>query len=378
MPGIYIHIPFCVRKCAYCDFVSFEDHARMGAYLAALQKEMALCAPAFSGRVYDTVFFGGGTPSILPSGAAAALMEALRGSFCIRPDAEVTIECNPGTADAAKLAEYRAAGVNRLSFGVQSADDGLLCRIGRIHTFSDFLQSYEQARAAGFSNINADVLYGLPGQTPGLHLATLERVCALGLQHISAYSLILEPGTPLYESGCTLPDEDAAYAMHRNTIEFLEGQGYARYEVSNYAQPGYMCWHNLNYWDNGEYVGLGLNAHSAARLEDSGWTRWSNTADLGAYIAAAGRGELPVLERENIGRQEERFESVMLGLRKTQGIDLARFEARFGACFLSAYPESVLELERRGWLEVAGGFARLTPEGLDMQNQALLLFLEEN
>lgn len=376
MAGIYIHIPFCAAKCRYCDFVSFADPAGREAYIRALCGEMALCAAAGPWREYDTVFLGGGTPSVLPEGEIARVLEALFGAFSIAPGAEISIEANPGTLDPQKLCEYREAGVNRLSIGLQSAQNQLLRNLGRIHTYEDFLESFGLAREAGFSNINVDIMYGLPEQALEDYLSTIEALAALSPEHISAYSLILEENTPLYmdvNGGAqSLPDEDAAYDMHRAGIELLAKRGYRRYEISNYAKPGFESRHNLNYWNNGEYLGLGLNAHGAMRV-DGKWLRFENTASLGVYLERAARGERPLTgEQKEISPAEEMFETVMLGLRKTEGIRDETFRARFQKSMSEVFPEALRRLNAKGWLVSEGGFYRLTDEGLDFQNLALL------
>lgn len=381
MAGLYLHIPYCKSKCRYCDFVSFADCESMGEYCAALLKEMRLDAAALPKQAYDTVFFGGGTPSILPAGAVAMLMDALHASFEIMPDAEITIEANPGTLNETKLREYRAAGINRLSMGLQSTNDALLETIGRIHRYADFVQNYECARAAGFTNISADLMYGLPGQTVKDHLDAIETLYRLGLNHISAYSLIVEEGTPLYTDVTggaeSLPAEDDVYLMHRRGMEFLETLGYARYEISNYAKPGFASRHNLNYWENGMYLGLGLNSHSAMRINGS-WMRFANTERLSDYIVSCNQGIRPLAsEPEVIPRAEEIFETVMLGLRKTDGILEAAFRLRFGKSIEDIYPEALKSLATRGWLVWDNGACRLTDEGLDFQNEALLAFLPD-
>lgn len=381
MAGLYLHIPYCKSKCRYCDFVSFADCESMGEYCAALLKEMRLDAAALPKQAYDTVFFGGGTPSILPAGAVAMLMDALHASFEIMPDAEITIEANPGTLNETKLREYRAAGINRLSMGLQSTNDALLETIGRIHRYADFVQNYECARAAGFTNISADLMYGLPGQTVKDHLDAIETLYRLGLNHISAYSLIVEEGTPLYTDVTggaeSLPAEDDVYLMHRRGMEFLETLGYARYEISNYAKPGFASRHNLNYWENGVYLGLGLNSHSAMRINGS-WMRFANTERLSDYIISCNQGIRPLAsEPEVIPRAEEMFETVMLGLRKTDGISEAAFRLRFGKSIEDVYPEALKSLATRGWLVWDNGACRLTDEGLDFQNEALLAFLPD-
>ena len=381
MAGLYLHIPYCKSKCRYCDFVSFADCESMGEYCAALLKEMRLDAAALPKQAYDTVFFGGGTPSILPAGAVAMLMDALHASFEIMPDAEITIEANPGTLNETKLREYRAAGINRLSMGLQSTNDALLETIGRIHRYADFVQNYECARAAGFTNISADLMYGLPGQTVKDHLDAIETLYRLGLNHISAYSLIVEEGTPLYTDVTggaeSLPAEDDVYLMHRRGMEFLETLGYARYEISNYAKPGFASRHNLNYWENGMYLGLGLNSHSAMRINGS-WMRFANTERLSDYIVSCNQGIRPLAsEPEVIPRAEEIFETVMLGLRKTDGILEAAFRLRFGKSIEDIYPEALKSLATRGGLVWDNGACRLTDEGLDFQNEALLAFLPD-
>lgn len=381
MAGLYVHIPFCKAKCRYCDFVSFADCESMGEYCGALLKEIRLCGETLPKLEYDTVFFGGGTPSILPQGAIAMLLDALRASFSIAPGAEITIEANPGTLSEDKLKEYRSAGVNRLSMGLQSANDVLLETIGRIHRFKDFVQNYECARAVGFDNINADIMYGLPGQAVKDHLDTIEALYKLGLDHVSAYSLIVEEGTPLYTDIIggveSLPAEDDAYLMHRKGMEFLEQLGYARYEISNYAKPGFASRHNLNYWDNGQYLGLGLNSHSAMRI-DGKWLRFFNTANLSDYIQSCARGVRPMEGKaEEIPLKEEMFETVMLGLRKTEGVSEKAFFERFGTALDEAYGPALEQLSARGWLARQGGYCHLTDEGLDFQNEALLAFMED-
>jgi oxygen-independent coproporphyrinogen-3 oxidase len=292
------------------------------------------------------------------------------------------MECNPGTVDVHKLHEYRSGGINRLSLGLQSMDDRLLRRIGRIHTPEQFLAAYTQARKAGFENINVDVMAGLPGQTLAAYIDTLKRVIALSPEHVSAYGLILEEGTPLFDdvrSGReTTPDEDAVSDMLDAGLTLLAPTGYARYEISNYARPGFRCRHNLNYWRNGEYLGIGAAAHSAWRLRDGDtprWTRWSNPVDLDAYEASAG---LPLSAREltRIPVAEEAFETVMLGLRTVEGVSLENSKPALDSV-RDAYPSAKQRLLTDGWLEIADGCARLTRRGLDMQNSALQYFMEE-
>lgn len=379
MPGLYLHIPFCIQKCRYCDFISFAGRHGLEGYFRALKKEIALAAPMAAHLTFDTVFIGGGTPSTAPMGEIASLMEVLHDHFIIDPAAEITMESNPGTLTENKLAEYRAAGINRLSIGLQSAQDALLQRIGRIHSFADFKDSFRMAREAGFRNINVDVMYGLPGQREKDFLDTLKRLADLAPEHISAYSLILEEGTLLYEDVQrgkeTLPDEDAVCDMQEAGQEFLKRAGYLQYEISNYAKPGFECRHNINYWENGEYLGLGLAAHGALRLNGN-WTRFENTTDLKRYPSYIEEGMLPTVKKTEIGPEEEMFETVMLGLRMVDGVSLGAFAARFGIPFEKAYPTACQKLLGKGWLELTAQRAKLTKQGLLMQNSALMEFME--
>lgn len=379
MAGLYIHIPFCMKKCAYCDFVSFADPAPRQAYLSALKKEISFASHRFSPIVYDTVFIGGGTPSILPPADMAGLLDTLHRAFAIAPGAEFTIECNPGTVDGEKLLVYRAGGVNRISFGLQSAEDSLLRAIGRVHDFTRFCQSLSLAREAGFRNINVDLMYGLPGQTDAAYLKSIRAVAELRPEHISAYSLILEEGTPLHKQAmageAVLPGEDAVCDMQEAGLSLLASLGYERYEISNYAKPGFSCMHNINYWENGPYLGLGLAAHSAMDL--NGWRRWHNHGELAAYLEALEKGRLPIAGQQRISPTEEKFECVMLGLRMLKGVDRPAFLARFGQDVCAAYPVAVEALLGLGWAEATPSALRLTGAGLDMQNSALLYFLED-
>ena len=378
MAGIYLHIPFCVRKCAYCDFVSFAEGCVPEGYVEALLTELELVArgggyPA----AFDTVFFGGGTPSLLSGAQMKTILDALRVHFAIRADAEISMECNPGTVSPEKLAAYRAAGINRLSIGLQSTHDVLLNEIGRIHHFAQFLETLSSARAAGFDNINVDLMHGLPNQTLEQYLDSLKTVCDLGVQHISAYSLILEEHTPLYfrvEKGeVALPDEDLVADMQDAGIEYLEQRGYHRYEISNFAQDGFECRHNRNYWDNGEYLGFGIAAHAAVR--QGRWTRFANVDSLDEYYRLLARGKRPLAETIRLTQRDEMFECVMLGLRLVRGVDRARFFARFELDIAEAYPLAMEKLRKRGWVIETEQAIALNSKGLDLQNEALGFFM---
>ena len=380
MQGLYIHIPFCKKKCRYCDFVSFPALEREDLYFVALVAEMRKYAPLMKDRAFDTVFIGGGTPTVLKPGRTAALLNEARKCFSIKPEAEITSEANPESASEEKLNELYEAGVNRLSLGLQSANDLELHAIGRIHSRQDFINAVSAARKVGFTNINADVMHGLPGQTEESCIDTLRLATELEIPHISSYSLILEEGTPLYDDvrngRVMLPDPDDTADMEDAGFEFLAQRGYARYEISNFAKPGFECRHNLNYWDNGEYLGIGLNSHSALRLKGD-WTRFNNTDDLNEYINELGEGKLPVRNTRKIERDEEMFETIMLGLRKIKGVSRREFEERFGCDPVEKYAPAVSELEMDGWLEATEDSMYLTKRGLDFQNEALIKFMEQ-
>ncbi len=378
MAGIYLHIPFCVRKCAYCDFVSFAEGGVSEAYVQALLTELELVArgggyPA----AFDTVFFGGGTPSLLSGAQMQTILDALRSYFAIRADAEISMECNPGTVTLDKLTAYRTAGINRLSIGLQSTHDVLLNEIGRIHNYVQFLETLANARTAGFDNVNVDLMHGLPNQTLEQYRDSLKTVCDLGVQHISAYALILEEHTPLFfrvEKGeVTLPDEDLAADMQDAGIDYLETRGYHRYEISNFAQDGFACRHNLNYWDNGEYLGFGIAAHAAVR--QGRWTRFANVDSLDEYYRLLARGKRPLAETIRLTPRDEMFECVMLGLRLLRGVDRARFFARFNLDVAEAYPLAMEKLRKRGWVIETEHTIALNRKGLDLQNEALGFFM---
>lgn len=376
---IYIHIPFCARKCLYCDFLSFAaDKKTQENYVDMLKKEIMQYEDRGDDQV-STVFFGGGTPSLLPAEYIADLLGALRERLPVQKDAEITVECNPGTLDADKLKIYRQAGVSRISLGLQSAQEKELRLLGRIHTWEEFCRSFFLAREAGFSNINVDLMSALPGQTPQMWEDSLKKVLALRPEHISAYSLIIEEGTPFYERygedaarreqglACALlPSEEEEREMYVRTQELLRAFGYRRYEISNYALPGYECRHNCGYWERREYRGFGLGA---ASLMDN--RRFLNTADLDTYLAGQRSGP----QAQELTVQERMEETMFLGLRMTRGVSLAGFEREFGTPLLSVYGETLGVLQGQGLLEIRDGAAVLTERGTDLGNYVMAQFL---
>lgn len=367
---LYLHIPFCVKKCAYCDFLSAPaDKAVQLRYVEALKGEIYQQKTLGLNRRVTSIFIGGGTPSILEGAQMAQLLEAVHDSFSIETDAEITVECNPGTLTADKLSCYCQHGVNRLSIGLQSADNEELCLLGRIHTYEEFLQSYTLAREMGFENINVDLMSALPGQTKESWQHTLREVLSLKPEHISAYSLIIEEGTPFYHrfgpgagEECLLPDEDTERQMYYDTKDILKAEGYERYEISNYARQGFACRHNLGYWERREYLGLGLGASSLTE-----GVRYRNHKKLSAYLA----GDYGHEDIHRLTRQEELEETMFLGLRKTEGVLLTEE-------LLKVYKGVFERLEQQELLIRENGRARLTELGIDVSNYVLAEFLQED
>lgn len=378
MAGLYIHIPFCRKKCRYCDFVSFDNEFDYAAYTAALISEMKLYKPLVDGKRFSTIFIGGGTPSIMPAELLGRIIDTARECFSFDDEIEFTIEANPESLTEEKLLNYRSFGINRLSIGLQSSDCAVLGAIGRVHDLNGFISAFKTARKAGFDNINVDLMHGLPKQTMESYLNSIKTAAELHAEHISSYSLILEEHTPMYqdvEQGrIILPDADETAEMEDEGFTLLNKLGYQRYEISNFAKPGYECRHNLNYWDNGEYLGLGLNSHSALRLNGK-WSRWANDAVLSVYVLKTANGILPVETSEIIERDDEMFETIMVGLRKIEGISRASFTERFGIDPVVHYAAAVSEATLEGNMIVTEDYMRLTRRGLDFQNEVLLKFM---
>ena len=369
--ALYAHIPFCKAKCAYCDFASYpRREADWERYFRALGEELAAWRPALEARGVATVFLGGGTPSLMPAEAIERLMADVRACARVAPDAEITMEANPGTLTPEKLRRCRAAGVNRLSLGAQAMDDRLLRALGRIHSAEDVRAAVRMARAAGFDDVSLDLMYALPGQSRGDWRRTLDEAIALEPDHVSAYSLIVEEGTPMADWAASgkvaLPDEDEAVEMQRDAIDRLAQAGYARYEISNFARPGRECRHNLAYWLRRDYLGVGCAAHS---LVDG--VRFENPRALDEYLSGARR----VCARR-LSREEQMEEALMLSTRLCRGMDLAAYRAEFGVDFAQAHRAQLDGLARLGLARVEDGFLRLTQRGMEVQNAVVVELLD--
>ena len=367
---LYIHIPFCVQKCQYCDFLSGPSNQETrDRYIKALRAEIQAVQGVEAYEIVS-VFIGGGTPSVLKAEAIASIMRTLQEQFFFCEDAEVTIEANPGTVDLEKLTIYRNVGINRLSLGLQSTDAEELKLLGRIHSYEEFLKSYEWARKAGFSNINIDLMFAIPGQTGEAWRQHLYQVAELNPEHISAYSLIIEEGTPFAEQNLDLPDEDTEYQMYEDTAEILERYGYRQYEISNYAKQGYMCRHNAGYWQRLEYLGFGLGASSLY-----GGMRFSNTHQMQEYLKESRNPDQIRKDVTVLSRNEQIEEFMFLGLRMTEGISEKKFEENFDVRLMDIYGDILQKYEETGFMEHIETKWRLTRKGIHVSNHILADFL---
>ena len=420
--SIYIHIPFCVKKCQYCDFLSAPADSRaQEVYLRALKQEIREQAARYREYEVQTVFIGGGTPTAVPCENLCEVLKTVFSFYRMNPHAEISMEANPGTVTKEALLSYRKAGINRISIGLQSADDVELKLLGRIHTYRDFQQTYRWAQEAGFTNINLDIMSALPGQSVENYKKTLETILSLKPQHISAYSLIIEEQTPFYEKygqeseklqatgekQPDLPSEEEEREMYALTEKLLAAAGYHRYEISNYALPGRECRHNLVYWKRGNYVGFGLGA--ASMVEN---VRFENIREMQEYLAEyAGMPDAePVFAevaqrdaqvlpneqesslredthsedeqelsiRENVhplSPQEQMEETMFLGLRLTEGVSKAEFHRQFGVSMEQIYGEVIRKNTAKGLLIDEAGYVCLTREGMDLSNYVMAQFL---
>ncbi len=372
--GIYIHIPFCVRKCQYCDFLSFcSTETEREHYVARLCEEIGKVKKYFPNQhQVNTIFIGGGTPSILSIRQVDRIMESLHHEFKIDPQAEISIECNPGTVTQENLAQYRKLGINRISFGVQSLQSAELRELGRIHSKEDAVTTYEMARRAGFENINLDLMSGIPMQTLQSYKQTLQEVCQLEPEHISAYSLIVEEGTPFFERYADTPpvSEELDRRMYEQTKECLSKYGYDRYEISNYARKGYESRHNLKYWSGEDYIGMGLGASSKI-----GNVRYKNETDMDYYLQKIQQGK-PVHEIEEIlSKEDEMAEFFILGLRKMRGVSRKQFFDLFSLEVEEHFGRTISQMKELGLLREVEGMIFLTDQGIDVSNVVFQQFI---
>lgn len=380
--GIYIHIPFCERKCKYCGFLSFDNKSPEAKeeYVDALIREIeTLPREIKDNYCADTIYIGGGTPSILDSNDVVRILESLGKNISIQGDAECTIEVNPGTVDEKKLCDYRTSGINRLSIGVQSFDDGLLQNLGRIHKKKDAIDAYDTGRLAGFDNISLDLMFAIPSQSQALWEESLREAIKLAPEHISFYSLQLEEGTPFYKRykdyDLSVADDETERNMYRRAIALTCDAGYKRYEISNTARHGYECRHNMKYWNMDEFLGLGLGAHSYIN-----GSRGRNLSDMKEYTAAvnSGGGTIDFGSYAAESKKEAMAVYCFTALRKSDGIDLSGFEKRFGKNFFVAYRERIDDIMRykdEGFLELRDNKLYLTDRGIDVSNSIMSEFV---
>ena len=377
---LYLHIPFCVKKCNYCDFFSASGTPKEQAdYVSAMIQEIQSYQELSGEYEVQTIFLGGGTPSLLTPEQIEKIFTTIYHIFSVNENAEITMEMNPGTVDIEKLRAMKAAGVNRLSIGLQSAQNKELKMLGRIHTYEEFLETWKLTEQAGFKNRNIDLMSALPGQTIESYEDTLSKVLALEPEHISAYSLILEEGTVFYDwyekgkldrGAWKLPSEEEEYAMGELTIQRLAEAGMHRYEISNYAKSGKECRHNLGYWDRVEYLGIGAGSSSLIKGE-----RFDHIRDRKAYIEKIRNGESILIDREILSVESQMEEFMYLGLRKIEGVSRTDFQNYFGKNVDDVYGEILDKLEEEQLLEFSGDRIRLTHRGMDVSNCVLAEFL---
>jgi oxygen-independent coproporphyrinogen-3 oxidase len=380
---VYVHIPFCKRKCLYCDFASCAGREdSMEPYKKALMKEIRLRASEMGPVTVSTVYIGGGTPSLLPPGLLAEILDCLFDSFPVAKDAEITCELNPGTLTDEFLHMLHSRHVNRLSLGAQARQEKLLQTLGRIHCWEEVEDSVSMARRAGFENLNIDLMFGLPSQTRADFQETLASALSLHPEHISCYGLILEEGTVLHEQAekglLTLPEDETERRMYGNALRLLKAAGLKQYEISNFAKSGLECRHNLGYWQGANYLGLGTAAHSRMDCDPKmgAYVRFGNTRNLEEYLNSMDQGVIPVEEYKAIPFREAEFETLMLGLRVIMGVKETDFLCRHGRTLQEAFGSKISPLVDKGLLKYAGGCLRLTRRGMDVQNAVLVELMD--
>jgi len=374
--SLYIHIPFCASKCYYCDFNSYVSTSDvMDRYLDGLERELAAVAAAYERAPLETVFFGGGTPTMFDARQSERMMQMLHRHFSLAAGAEVSVEANPGTVDPEKLRVLKEYGVNRLSFGVQSFDNDLLVKLGRLHDREQVYRSWEVARAAGFTSINLDLMFGLPGQTVETLQQTLRALLDLGPEHVSAYSLKVEEGTPFYtwynRGQLVLPPEEAEVEMYKLVIASFQAAGYDMYEISNYAKPGHRSRHNQVYWRNEPYMAAGSGAHGYVN-----GVRYINQKNVPLYIETTTAGERPVVETEAIEVRMQMEDTMILGLRLIDGLTFDRFAEKHDANMFDVFGTTIGRFQQLGLLHVDERGVRLTEQGIFLANEVFAGFLE--
>lgn len=370
MAGIYIHIPFCRQKCSYCDFVSFPDKIGYAeAYMACVYKELKMRGEELKGRVFDTVYFGGGTPSYIPPKLILGAMNRIRECFTLSENPEITLELNPGTIGEEKVKIYEKAGINRFSIGLQTAIDEQLEDLGRIHTARDYVYATKLLKGKNFST---DIMLGLKNQTKEDVRKTVELASACGSSHISMYALTVEDGTPIYTDYLNgeLPDSDEVAELYDYGRALLAGRGYKRYEISNFCKEGFESRHNMNYWQRGEYIGVGLAASSFMNGK-----RFTNTFNLDDYMKCVISGFFPAVDCEEVSETDAKFEKVMLALRTSKGLSLSDYKKEFSSDLEEDFPSALAKT--RKYLDEEGDIIRIKDEYLYVQNQILMPFMEE-
>lgn len=373
--GIYIHIPFCKQKCLYCDFnSSIETYETMKNYTKALIKEIELSGENYKDYLVDSVFIGGGTPSILPLEFLKPIVETIYEKFNIGKDLEFTIEANPNSLNRDKLIFYKNIGINRLSIGAQSFVENELKALGRIHSVYDISNSVNMAKGIGFKNISLDLMIGIPNQNLNTFKFSLEEAIKLDVKHISAYSLILEENTPLYLKklkgiDLNLPDEDEEREIYKNTISFLEDKDYIQYEISNFSQLGYESKHNLKYWNCDDYLGLGISAHSLIKNK-----RFNNVEDIKSYIDLISNDKFPIKDINFLKEKDLLNERIIMGFRKIEGFDYKSLNNDFNIDFLKKYKDDINKNLKNGYIKITDDYIKLTKKGLDFANLVELDF----
>ena len=376
MFGLYIHVPFCVKKCNYCDFNSFKvDRISKNTYLEDLKKEMELYKSEIDeNEEITSIFLGGGTPSILSGDEIKYIFKCINDNFNIKKDAEITIECNPGTLTLEKLQDMKDAGINRLSIGLQATQNNHLEYIGRIHTYEEFEKNYKEALKVGFDNINVDLMYSLPNQSFDDWKESLEKITDLNPTHISAYSLILEEGTELYNmyerKEFRLMDEDTDIDMYEYTINYLKSKGYKQYEISNYSKNDFECEHNKLYWKCGHYIGLGPGASGYIKN-----TRYANLCDLNEYHKSLLKNERPIESKEILNTEDKIEEKIFMGLRMNEGISFDDFKKQFNIDFLEKYHKQIKDLSEKNLIQLSEGKMALTQKGREISNTVFIEFM---